>query len=87
MWSKEKIIEVFSDIMKSLTGIEFENKIELKKEKLLGEKINLKARDLLIILYKVEKTFSVSIPEKSIYDGNFDTYDHILGLLFLLLVN
>lgn len=49
MWSKDKIIEIFSDTMKALTGIDFENNSELKREKLLGEKINLKARDLLLL--------------------------------------
>ena len=86
MWSKDKIIEIFSDTMKALTGIDFENNSELKREKLLGEKINLKARDLLLLLDNVEKSFSVSIPEKSICDGLFETYDHILELLFQLLV-
>lgn len=86
MWTESKIIEIFSNIMKMLTGIEFESQAELKTEKLLGGRINLKARDLLVVLDNIENAFSVSISEESICDGQFDTYDHILELLFQSLV-
>ena len=86
MWTESKIIEIFSNIMKMLTGIEFERQTELKTEKLLGGRINLKARDLLVVLDNIENAFSVSISEESICDGQFDTYDHILELLFQSLV-
>lgn len=86
MWTEEKIADAFAQIMKEVTEAEFDKEPVLRQEKLLGEKIDLKARDLVVLLYRTEDVFDVSVPDDFICDGNFDTYDHILGLLLQLLV-
>lgn len=85
MWTEEKIVESFAQTMKELTGTDFNQKPSLRREKLLGGKVGLKARDLVVLLYRTEEVFGVSIPDDFICDGNFDTYDHILELMFQLL--
>ncbi len=87
MCTKENIAEAFAEILKELTNTDFEMNPFLRGEKLLGEKIGLKARDLVVLLYRTEEVFEVSIPDDFICEGNFDTYDHILELLFQLLEN
>ncbi len=86
MWTEEKMADAFGQIMKEVTEAEFDKEPVLRKEKLLGEKIDLKARDLVVLLHRTEDVFDVSVPDDFICDGNFDTYDHILGLLLQLLV-
>lgn len=86
MCTEENIAEAFAEILKELTNTDFEINPFLRGEKLLGEKIGLKARDLVVLLYRTEEVFEVSIPDDFICEGNFDTYDHILELLFQLLV-
>lgn len=86
MWTKEKIADTFSEIVGELTEAAFDKAPSLRQEKLLGPAIGLKARDLVVLLKQTEDVFGVSIPDDFICDGNFDTYDHILGQLFQLLV-
>lgn len=85
MWTEEKILDTYTQMMGELTGIEFNKVPQFGCEKLLGEKINLNARDLVILLNQIEVVFDVSIPDDFICNGNFDTYDHILELLLQLL--
>ncbi len=86
MWTKEKIADTFLEIVKELTEAAFDKDPLLRQEKLLGPAVGLKARDLVVLLKRTEDTFGVSVPDDFICDGNFDTYDHILGQLFQLLV-
>lgn len=86
MWTKEKIADTFSEIVGELTEAAFDKDPLLRQEKLLGPAVGLKARDLVVLLSRIEDAFEVSIPDDFICQGNFDTYDHILGQLFQLLV-
>lgn len=86
MWTKEKIANTFSEIVGELTEAAFDKDPLLRQEKLLGPAVGLKARDLVVLLSRIEDAFEVSIPDDFICQGNFDTYDHILGQLFQLLV-
>lgn len=54
MWTEEKIADAFGQIMKEVTEAEFDKEPVLRKEKLLGEKIDLKARDLVVLLHRTE---------------------------------
>ena len=62
-------------------GIDFGVNEKLRGENLLGIKIGLKARDLLIIYLKIEKMFKIKIPEKAIVNGEFNTYGSILNII------
>lgn len=86
MWTKEKIADTFAEILGELTEAAFDKDPSLRQEKLFGPAIGLKARDLVVLLSRIEGSFEVSIPDDFICQGNFDTYDHILGQLFQLLV-
>lgn len=55
-------------------GIDFGVNEKLRGENLLGIKIGLKARDLLIIYLKIEKMFKIKIPEKAIVNGEFNPF-------------
>ena len=62
-------------------GIDFGVNEKLRGENLLGIKIGLKARDLLIIYLKIEKMFKIKSPEKAIVNGEFNTYWSILNII------
>lgn len=61
--------------------IDFKVRIDLRDEKLLGKKIGMYARDLLLILYDIEREFGMKVPDRYIIDGYFDTYNHIIDII------
>ena len=52
---------------------------EHKNEKLLGIRVGLTARDLLIIFFMIEQLFEIEIQEKAIIEGQFATYEQIVS--------
>lgn len=62
-------------------GVDFDKNDDLKNEALTGNKVGLKARDLLILFFKVESVFKIQIPQKAIVDGRFNRYTDILNLI------
>lgn len=62
-------------------GIDFINNPELKDAHLCSAKIQFRARDLLILLYKVENVFEITISEEHIVNNEFVTFNNILRLI------
>lgn len=62
-------------------GIEYEGNENLREENLLGRAVGLKARDLVIVYFEIEKAFHIQIPEKAIVNGEFNTYWKILDIV------
>lgn len=48
---------------------------------LLGEDINLSARDLLYIYFDVKSQFNITIPQEEIANGKFVTFGGILEII------
>jgi len=68
-------------IFKKRARINFETQISLRDEKLLGKKVAMPARELILALYDIEKEFNIKIKEKYLTDGYFDTYNHIAEII------
>ena len=68
-------------ILQKRTHIDFKTRIDLRDEKLLGDKIGMPARELLLALYDIERKFAMKIPDQYIMGGYFDTYNHIMDII------
>lgn len=51
------------------------------EEELLGRKLKLKPRDLLYVFFDIEKEFGITVPEKEIVEGRFNTFSNIAGII------
>ena len=72
---------VLGDILFDMWHIDMRNDIGLRREKLFGSRINMAARDLLVLLYEIEARMNIQLDKGSIINGNFDTFDHIVELI------
>ena len=73
---EKKLAEIF---MQRFAG-DFAEKPEMQHMKLLG-KSGIPARELLHVYFDVQHVFSISIPEKDVAEGRFDTFDHIVDII------
>ena len=74
----ESVVEnIFADIW----NIDMRSNIDLRNEKLLGSRINMTARDLLVLLFMIEEELDIHIKNESIVNGKFDTFNHIVELI------
>lgn len=48
---------------------------------MLGDKVNMKARDLVVLLCTLEEELDIHISTQDIVDGKFDTFHHIKELI------
>lgn len=62
-------------------GVEFSQNNELKSENLFGTAIGLRARDMLVVFFLVEKIFNIEIEEDVIVNGEFNSYNKILEVI------
>lgn len=75
------IEEQLNEIMLYRSGIDFGKNEELKDQLLLGERIKLPARELVMIYLDIEKKFKITIEDEYIINGSFKTYQGILKML------
>lgn len=73
--------KILSRIMKKRSGVDFLKEQPLQDEKLLGYKIGMPARELLLAYLDIENAFQIEIPEAAVAVGNFDTFSHILQIV------
>lgn len=78
---RERAEDVLGDILSDMWNIDIRDDAELRKEKLFGCKINMEARDLVILLFAIEYKLDIQIDKGSITNGKFDTFDHIVDLI------
>jgi len=78
---RERAEDVLGDILFDMWSIDMRDDTELRKEKLLGNRIKMAARDLLVLLYEIEARMNIHLDKDSIINGNFDTFDHIVELI------
>lgn len=62
-------------------NIDMKSDEKLRDEKLLGDKVNMKARDLVVLLYMLEEELDIHISTEDIVGGRFDTFHHIQELI------
>lgn len=72
---------VMEDILFDMWHIDMRSDIDLRGEKLLGNKINMRARDLVIFLHVLEEKLDIHIKKEDIVSGKFDTFNHIMELI------
>lgn len=68
-------------ILQKRAYVNFIEDIDLRNEKLLGQKICMPARELVLTLFDIERDYNVKIPEQAITNGSFDTFNHILKIV------
>ncbi|MDC7290402.1 peptide maturation system acyl carrier-related protein [Blautia schinkii] len=81
MTNSDCVDNALNQVFVDLIGIDFNENCLLKGEKLFGQKINMKARELVVLLYEIEDRFKVSFDNSYITKGEFDTYNQILKIL------
>ena len=75
--NKDKI----NDIYRLRTGIDFEKNPDLQSEKLMGIKLNVPVRALVLLLLDIERETGIKIPEEEVLNNKFDSYIHILQIV------
>lgn len=82
---REKAEKVLGDILFDMWCIDMRGDTELREEKLLGSRINMVARDLVVLLCAIEEKLNIQLDAKSLIDGKFDTFEHIIELMCIAL--
>ena len=78
---KKEAGHVLEDILLDKWNIDMQSNEKLRDEKLLGDKVNMKARDLVVLLCTLEEELDIHISTQDIVDGKFDTFHHIKELI------
>lgn len=78
---REDAERVLKNILFDMWHIDMQSNTELRTEKLFGSKINMEARDLVVLLFEIEKKLNIWIDKESIIEGKFDTFEHIVDLI------
>lgn len=71
---EEKLIQ----IIKKMTGVDFEDRNDLRDTNLFSDKIGLCPRDLVALCVTVAEEFGINIKEVNLNLTKFDTFNHIL---------
>ncbi|HEX3047677.1 MAG TPA: peptide maturation system acyl carrier-related protein [Bacillota bacterium] len=48
---------------------------------LMGPEVGFEPRDLIYLFFDIEAEFEIRIPQEKIAAGQFDTFDHIAGII------
>lgn len=75
-----EIREKLAAIFLKRTGRDFQQK-DMWNKKLFGLEIGMPVEELMYICFDIEHTFGIQIPEKSLLDGCFDTFEHIYSVV------
>lgn len=82
-----EIKKKLNNIFLNRIGIDFQEHEEYKHEALLGAKINIPPRELVLICFDIEKDFKIKIPEGAILKGDIGTYEKIYNMINRMLNN
>lgn len=74
-------VEILVEIFKKRANIDFGVYNNLKNEKLLGSKICMPVREMVLALYDIEKELAINIPNEIILSGKFDTFNSICRII------
>ncbi len=80
---KEKIKEM----IKTTLNVNIDNMTEDEKDyPLLSKKFDVMPYQMLVFFTRVEKEFGIRIPEESIVDGKFNSYNDISKIILDLVI-
>lgn len=79
---RSEVEHVLEDIFFGTWHIDMGLGSNLRDEKLLGSKVNMEARDLVVLLFSLEERLGIHIENTSIANGMFDTFEHIMELIY-----
>lgn len=81
--SEENIKDAILNIIYEKFGVKFDrNDVDSLNINLLNEKTKLKARDLLVLFYELEKCYSLEIPVESVIKGEFKSISSISNIIY-----
>lgn len=72
-----EIQDKLREIFKHRTEIDFLQNKHLQDLKLLGNDLRVPVRELILILFDIEKEFDIQIPKDIVIEGGFDTYANV----------
>ncbi len=72
-----EIQDKLREIFRNRTETDFIQNKHLQSLKLLGNDLRVPVRELVLILFDIEKEFDIQIPKDKVIDGCFDTYANI----------
>lgn len=78
---RNEVERVLEDIFFDLWHVDMGLGSNLRDKKLLGSKVNMEARDLVVLLYTLEERLGTHIENTSIANGMFDTFEDIMELI------
>ena len=78
---RDEIEKKLSDIFLKRFSMNFSGKPELKNLKLLSKE-GIPAREMLHVYFDVKNVFGISIPEDDVAEGRFDTFAHIVDIIW-----
>lgn len=79
-YGNPEIREKLAAIFLKRTGRDFQQK-EMWNKKLFGIEIQMPVEELIYTYFDIEHLFGIHIPEKSLLDGDFDTFEHICNIV------
>lgn len=69
--------EQLNNIMLQRTGLDFSKDQQLQRENFFGIKINLPVRELLLILFDIERILNIHILDEKLNSGEFSSYANV----------
>jgi peptide maturation system acyl carrier-related protein len=79
---EKSLSERLNAVFRSRLDIDFGEALRGERDKhLLGRPHSLEARDMLYLLFDVEREFGIRIPEDEIVNGRFSSYNSILEII------
>jgi peptide maturation system acyl carrier-related protein len=81
--NKEEILQEIIGILEARFS-RFPKKLNYNSENdnLFGKPFNLEPRDLLFLLYEIERNFNIVVPQEEILKGNFNTLKNITDIVY-----
>lgn len=72
------IVKKLNDIFITRLNMDFDSmKEELKQKHLFSTDLRLKPRDLIYIIFDIEREFNITIPQEDIANGRFSTFENL----------
>ncbi|MFI3172513.1 MAG: peptide maturation system acyl carrier-related protein [Eubacteriales bacterium] len=83
--NKNEISQNKNDIINKIflhrTGIDFEKQEEIRDVNLFSHSIKLPPRELVLVLFDIEKNFDIEISEEELLKEKFNTYNNICNIV------
>lgn len=77
----EKDMDLLYKILLNRTNIDFCENEELKDLPVFGRKLNIPAREMVLVLLDIEKEYNITIKEEEIDNYSFSTVNKIIEMI------